>query len=1049
MQRVFWTVAGGVLAAVAVGQVSTAETVEVFGPRSLALSPDGTKLAFSWRGDLWIADSNGGRAVALTSHVEMEDNPVFSPDGRWIAFSSNRFGGSDIFVIPAEGGAPSRITYHPGGEVPTGWQGATKILFRASREGEENAIFSVDVRTLSLEQLHRDNRNLGNPAASLDGSRVLFTRFGYPWSRPRYEGSGAQQLWTMTPGGSARPLVNNGRQQLWPGFLPNGDIAVVTTAEKTPSVTDMNKPPVRWTDSAARTPNVYVTGSDGRQRRITQHVGRPARFLAVAARSGAMAYEHEGRVQFAADGRTFKQVQFTAAVDEKFNSLDRQVVTSGASQVSLSPDAKTFVFAAGNELWSVPVDQPGNRPNRSDARRLTDWAGLDESPIYTPDGKAIFFTSDREGSVRLYRMTLDDGKVVAITKEDEDVLELQLTPDRKHLSFWVAGAKGGLHRVSVDGGTPEKVIDLPRPYRYETDNSYAWSPDGRWVAYTVRRPLTSVNIFLYDTQTKTETNVTRLTAFHGQPVFSADGRYLYFVGQRDQSGIFVVPLADEPFRTADRELKYEKPKETPKVEVVLNGIHNRIRLFQSGEAGNLRFDAENGNLLFNRGSQVWQVGYDGEGARPLTSGSGIGSFEFSADGTKLVFVRDGLPAILELRRNNYPVRTVNFRGELVQNLNEVRGAAFAQFWREYNRTFYDPNFHGRDWRALRTAYEPFLASVGHANEFATVLNMLVGELDASHAEVSTAGGPTGVGSTSVGHLGLTFDYSHRGPGIKVLAVPANTPGSFEATRVAPGEFIHEINGRPARLSEELWRDILLGQAGRDVTLLIGKTADRSQVRTVTYRALGQGEWSNLLYENRIAARRAYVEEKSGGRLTYLEIPGMGGAQLRRFNFEAWEAIQGRQGVIIDVRNNGGGNISDDLMDLIERRPNYFFRLRDTEVQPMPDRSWSNDLKVVVLQSETSFSDAEIYPAAMKDRGFATLIGMPTTGYVIATYGLNLLDGTRARMPAWAVYRLDGTNMENQGQQPDIRVDWPVEDYLAGRDPQLDRAISELLRKIGR
>lgn len=1050
MRRPLYLIALAAVGAASWAQVADPAPKTITGPRSLALSPDGARLAFSWRGDLWIASASGGSATPLTSHVELEDNPVFSPDGNWIAFSSNRFGGSDIFVIPAQGGEAARVTFHSGAETPTGWSpDSRQILFRASREGEENGIYSVDIRTLDLRLLVRDHRNISVPRMSGDGKTILFGRYGFPWTRPRYHGSAALQLVAQDAVTGARTSVrNNGFQHLWASFTQDGKIAAVSVGEITPSSSPLGKPIPRITDSAERTPNVYLFDMKGRGERVTSYVGGPVRFLAVAAKDDAMAFEREGRVYVGSlgSGRTApRAITLTASVDDKFNNEELQILTSGATQAALSPDNKTFVITGANELWSVPVEQ-GTRPNSRDAKQLTRWAGLDGDPLFSPDGKAVFFTSDRDGAVRLYRMVLETGESKALTTGDEDVLELELTPDRKKVSFWIAGSKGGLFQVPVEGGSVEKVFDLPRPYRYESDTRYAWSPDGQWVAYALRRPSNSVNIYLYNLETKATTNVTRLTAFHGNPVFSPDGKYLYFTGSRQDTGIYTLPLTREQARTADADLKFEKPKETPNVEIELEDIHTRVRLFVSGSSQNLRVDPETGRLLFWRDGQAWQVDYDGQNARAISSGSAIGAFELSADNNRLVFVRDGLPSFLDLRRQNNPVTTVNFRAEWTRDIRGERQAAFAQFWREYNRTFYDPNFHGRDWLAIRKRYEPLLDSVGHRNEFATVLNMMVGELEASHAEVSPAGG--GVSPQSAGHLGLTFDYSYRGPAIKVARVPARTPGSFPQSRIGEGEFILEINGKPARLNEALWRDVLNGQTGRDVTLLVNRTPSKEGARTVRIRALSGGEWNGLLYRNRIDARRKYVEEKSGGLLTYLEIPGMGQEQLRGFNFEAWEFIAGKKGVIIDVRNNGGGNISDDLIDLIERRPHGITQLRDTDPETSPGRSWSKDLQVVVMISESSFSDAELYPSGMRARGFATLLGMPTPGYVIGTYGLPLLDGTSARMPAWGWFRLDGSNTENNGERPDIQVDWPVEDYLSGRDPQLDRAIAELLKRLG-
>jgi C-terminal processing protease CtpA/Prc len=414
------------------------------------------------------------------------------------------------------------------------------------------------------------------------------------------------------------------------------------------------------------------------------------------------------------------------------------------------------------------------------------------------------------------------------------------------------------------------------------------------------------------------------------------------------------------------------------------------------------------------------------------------------DGNQFSFLRNGSLNLVNLRNNQFPVTTVGFRADWTRDVLAERMAAFDQFWRIYNLTFYDSNFHGRNWAEIRERYRPLLSSVGHRNEMATVLNMMVGELEASHAEVGSA--PGNPRSQSTAHLGFEFDYSHSGIGVKIGKVPARSPGSFARTRLNSGEFIVAINGQDVRLDQNLFR-LLNDQAGREVTLLVNSTPSKIGARTVKYRALDFGAWVDLNYRNQISARRAFVDQRSGGRLAYLHIAGMGGGNLRDFNLEAWEEIQGKEGAIIDVRENGGGNIADTLLDILERSPQMRYLPRDRRETMGPGTSWGKP--TIVMHAESSLSNAEMFPAAMKARGLATLVGMPTPGYVIYTYGGSLVDGTSIRQPSTGVFRLDGTPTENLGQQPDIRVDWPYEDWLAGKDPQLERAVQEGLRKLGR
>jgi tricorn protease len=301
-------------------------------------------------------------------------------------------------------------------------------------------------------------------------------------------------------------------------------------------------------------------------------------------------------------------------------------------------------------------------------------------------------------------------------------------------------------------------------------------------------------------------------------------------------------------------------------------------------------------------------------------------------------------------------------------------------------------------------------------------------------------GPGGPASPVTPHLGFSFDYSHPGPGVKVASVPSNAPGSFEKTSLRPGDIVLEINGQPVSLTERLFEQINDRQ-DREFEFLVSTNGDRSVARVVKYKTLTGEEWSELNYRNRIEKLRRHVEDKSGGRIGYVHIEAMGANNQVKFEREAYEYMAGKDAMIIDVRFNRGGNIADTLIDWIERKPHGWTRPRDAEPEANPYRVWEK--KCVVLMNEHSYSNGEIFPSAMRSRGLATLVGMPTPGYVIWTYDLRLVDGTGARLPLSGAYRLDGSNQENIGEIPDHRVPLTPEDWLAGRDPQLDKAIDLL------
>ena len=1010
-----------------------------------ALSPDGKRLAFVYRGDIWMAASSGGKATPLTQHIETDGFPVFSPDGAWVAFASKRNGNWDIFAVPAEGGPARQLTWHSGTEIPSGWSpDGTKLLFACRRDAPNHALFALDVKTLRPELLCEDYAPMHSANYSPDGNTVVYGRNGFHWTRPRYRGSGAQQIYQLNVGSASRErraITTNLFQHLWTRFLPDGKLLTVTVGEETPSSSSIDSALPRFTDSPQRTPNLWVLDAEGETKQLTSFTGGAVRFPAVATKSGDIAFEHGADLWLLKKGRKKpQQLRLLVAADEKQTTRRREKLTSGVAEAEPSPDGKLFAFGLRGDLWTIAIDKPKGIAGRGAefARRLTDWVGDDSDFSWSPDGKKLYFTSDREFNTRIYELDLETLKTRSLWERPEDVTGLRLSPDGKQLGFWVSGAKGGLHVLPVSGGEARKIVSVPGPqWRGIGGGEYVWSPDMKWIAYTHRGESRAWNIWIVPAEGGEAVNVTYLYAEHSEPEWSPDGKYLFFQSNRDGRGLYALPLTAEPVRTLDTDLKFEKPTNGVTVNIDFENISRRIRKITSQSPdGDLTVTAE-GLIVFVSDGDIWSVGYDGKETKKLTSGGGKFQLRVHKDGRKAFYVQNG--ELYTLNLDSKSSDKVAFTADWERDIRAERQAAFTQFWRSYQRGFYDPNFHGRDWVAIRERYEPLLEAVETNDEFASLLQMMVGELDASHSEVTAA--PAATSAPVTPHLGFTFDYSYPGPGIRVASVPHGVPGWYQKTIINPGDYILAINGDEVSLTEDLFQHINDKQ-DRYFEFLVSTNAEREHARTVKYKVLSQDEWSQLAYQNRVDALREYVEEKGGSKIGYLHLSAMGYNNQAQFEREAYEYMVGKDAMVIDVRFNTGGNIADTLIQWLDRKPHAYVRPRDSRPEAAPVHSW--DKKIVVVMNEHSFSNAEIFPNAIRARGLGKLVGMPTPGYVIWTDSLRLVDGTTARMPQSGAFRLDGTNMENQGELPDYQVPLPPDDWLAKRDPQLDAAI-DLLR----
>lgn len=1072
----------------------------LFGQARLLRHPSYSKgkVAFSYLGDIWTANEDGGGVLRVTDHKAREIYPRFSPDGKWIAFSSNREGNYDVFVIPATGGKAKQLTFHSADDNVVGWTPDGKsVIFTSSRNKgvfpNVATLFTVAIDGGMEQPIETD---WGSSASySRDGTKLALMRHPSVWSRKHYRGSWAADLWVEEIATRKFTKLADPDYKgnfLWPMYGTGGNIYFVS--DELP-----NEKAVKWGSAEAMQSvnNIWrISDKGGKPVQVTHHTSGNLYFPSISADGRTIVYE-ENFGLWKLDVATGKsnEIRVDIKSDVKESEVELKTITSEAEGFNLSPTTRRAAISTHGEIFTIATE-------RGEVQRVTETPWREENPRWSPNGKWIAFVSDRSGREEVWIADEMGRNQKKLSDVDCDKSPVTWAPDSKSL-LW-SGSDHKLRHVTIDNGKTEVVAtgaagNIQGPQ---------FSPDGKWISYSKQDVLLKSHVYVKALENGAEREIgsDEFLVSSGAK-WTPDGRKLLLLGgigapamsalNRTVLQLYSVSLTRNEKNPDDHDVDTEAQAEAaaaeatrrgggaaPKVEVKIewDGLDQRIKKLTAltgsvsdvvpapdsrtyvivagggGEGGPGLYTIADDGTRLTRLSTAAEAGA-GRGGRGGGGGGGGFDPQWSKDGRSIYYAqgggiysigvpaaandtaggRGGRGAAAPAAAPAATPRRVAFTVRLEVDNEAERKQVFEEGWRVMKNRFYDGKMHGVNWTAAKDTYESLLPNITDNDELHVVMMQMIGELNASHTGV-TGGGANAADRIQTHYPG--FDLAPDASGFyKVTHIYRKGPADHDYVKISSGNYIVAVNGKELKAPDNYWKLFNL-LPGRKFDLAVNSKPQMEGAWNVSIEPLTQQAQGNLEYDRWVDEHRAMVDKASNGEIGYLHIRAMDAPSLERFQRDLLDN-RAKKALIIDERFNGGGGIDQELLEILNQRKKYeSYRSRDSVEVPRPVQAFFGPM--VVLENERSASNAEMFPEGFKTLGLGKVIGVPTMGAVIGTGSYRLMDGSTIRTPGVGVYTANGTDFENYGVPPDIYVDNAPSDFLTGHDRQIEKAI-EVLR----
>lgn len=1005
------------LASLSVGQVTDA--------RYPAPSPDGTLLVFSWRGDLWQTDIEAiGEIRCLTPGTGYESHPVWSPNGEWIAFTSDRTGDGDVYVMPSSGGPAERLTYNSSYDGVTEWSaGSDSVYFISSRNIADNWVFSVAITGGTPRMIIPVMTD--NLCRSLDG--FLLERGHTPWWRRHYRGSASRDLW-FGSGESWELVLGSEIDEGWPMCAGPGNVLLFV-------MEDGQGNAALWT---------LESGSEPCQRTFLRgDITWPR-----ASQDGStIAFEHGGDIcTTSSDDWQVNRLEVDVTVDLPFPLDVQGIAGSITSEYDVSSDGTQIALVSMGEIYVGRIDE-----NRiEDVKRVTSTTAAEDTPRWSPDGSMLVFSRESGGNIDLIvaqpLRTVEEGfweshgfSEWVLPVEAEVAAYPVWSPLGDRISYLDGDRR--LHVISFTGGRDILLCGTADILHH------SWSPDAEWLAYSVPVLAHREEIYIVGSRGGEPVNVSMHPNDDFQPIWTPDGRRLVYASRTDEGDYFIKQIwFSQTDYDSDEEHREDLIDEPAEVIIDWNGLQRRTETLCSVEGYYDFFASDSAGKTFvfpaydsDRDMDVWSVDWKGESLTRLTWSDDSPSRLSIPHGDTVFYLAYGI-TLRSISTSGGSSKLYGWSSSYEYNVSEMQYCKFDQAWRLLRDGFYDAGMHGVDWDEVRATYRDRAGAAIVNADFNDVVRRMLGELSASHLGVYGPGNY--IPTAWTGDIGIVPDPDWHGTGIRVDSVIPRSPAGLSDSRLFNDDRILTVNGIRVGPENNFYRPFAQ-TSGHEVLLEVRRGGELVEVliEPVSSWAIWQ-----LLYDEWIARNRRTVDDFSDDRIGYLHIRSMSSSAVDVFNRDLFAEGLDREGLIIDVRGNGGGSTHDQILRMLDRDIYAYSHDRWGSPSFQPLGVWQKPL--VLLINETCYSDAEIFPSGWKALELGPVVGAPTYGAVIGTVDVDLMDGTGFRIPSTGWYTLVGGNLENNGVTPDIYVVELPADQALGVDRQLEKALEIILSEIG-